>query len=79
METSGFYKNDNGMILYAPNYVEAGSFNLYKEQKDSYTYPTGGWYWFDSEEEAYGFWNLPVPQNQTEQPFPPIPPLPPIN
>ena len=61
METQGFYKNDNGMILYGPNFVDAGSFLLLKEEKDTYTYPIGGWYWFDSKEDAYGFWNLPVP------------------
>jgi hypothetical protein len=77
METSGFYKNDSGMILYAPNFVEAGSYNLYIESKDTYEYPIGGWYYFDSEEEAYLFWNLPLPKkNSLEPPFPPPPPPP---
>jgi hypothetical protein len=62
METSGFYKNDDGMILHGPNFVEAGSYNIYREYKDTYTYPIGGWYWFDSKEEAYIFWNLPLPE-----------------
>lgn len=61
MNTSGFYKNENGIILYGPNFVESGSYNLYKEQKDTYTYPVSGWYWFDSIEEAYNFWNIPLP------------------
>lgn len=65
METSGFYKNDNGEILHGPNFVEAGSFNIYREHKDTYTYPIGGWYWFDSKEEAYAFWNLPLPLDET--------------
>lgn len=61
MDTSGFYKNDFGDLLYGPNYVLGGSYNLYKAQKDTYTYPIGGWYWFDSEEEARIFFNLPKP------------------
>lgn len=50
------------MILHGPNFVEAGSYNIYREYKDTYTYPIGGWYWFDSKEEAYIFWNLPLPE-----------------
>lgn len=59
------------MILCAPNFVDAGSFYLVKEEKDSYTYPIGGWYWFDSEELAYQFWNIPLPEKQQES-NPPI-------
>lgn len=65
MNTSGFYKNDDGFILYGPNYVLAGSYNLYKEEKDTYQYPVGGWYWFDSIEDAYLFWNLELPINNS--------------
>lgn len=68
MDTSGFYKNDNGMILCGPNFVDAGSYYLSRDQKDSFTYPYNGWYWFDSEEEAYAFWNLPLPQKDPPQP-----------
>lgn len=60
--TSGFYKNDEGMLLCGPNYVLAGSFSLYKEQKDEYIYPVHGWYWFDTEEQARTFFNLPKPK-----------------
>lgn len=73
METSGFYKNDDGMILYGPNYVEGGSYNIYRQNKDEYNYPISGWYWFDSKEEAYSFWGIPLPPDQPEQPF--VPPL----
>jgi hypothetical protein len=58
--TSGFYKNDNECLLYGPNYVLAGSYNLYKEENSNYTYPIGGWYWFDSEEEARQFFGMPL-------------------
>lgn len=69
--TSGFYKNEDGMLLHGPNFVLAGSFNLYKEQKDGYTYPIHGWYWFDTEEKAREFFNLPKPlEPQLPQLFP---------
>jgi hypothetical protein len=63
--TSGFYRIDqNGDFQYAPNYVRAPDYDLFKEQKDTYTYPSpGGWYWFDTEEEARTFFNLPLDIN----------------
>lgn len=69
--TSGFYKNDEGMLLYGPNYVLGGGFSLFKEQKDSYDYPVWGWKWFDSEEEARLEYNLPKPpeENNTLDPY----------
>ena len=51
-DTSGFYKNDNGYILYGPNFVLNANYNLRKETKDQHIYPTDEWYWFDSIEEA---------------------------
>lgn len=50
--TSGFYKEENGELVYGPNFVLNKNFELYKETRDQYTYPVDGWYWFDSEEEA---------------------------
>lgn len=66
-DTSGFYKNDNGELLFAPNFVEGPTFALYRNNKDEYEYPTMGWRWFDSEQEARTFLNLPVPPQQNEQ------------
>lgn len=60
-DSSGFYKSDHGQLLFAPNFVLAGSFNLFKEKKDTYEYPIGGWKWFDSEENARIEYNLPKP------------------
>ena len=57
----GFYKLDGTDLLHGPNYVLSGSYNLYKEEKDTYNYPIGGWYWFDSEEQARIYFNLPNP------------------
>lgn len=74
MNTAGFYKTENNDLFYGPNYVLGiDGESLYKEQKDSYTFPIGGWYWFESEEEARIFLNIPIPPILP----PPSPPLPP--
>ena len=39
--------------------VLSAEYQLLTEDKDTYTYPIDGWYWFDSEEEAREFFNLP--------------------
>ena len=49
----GFYKNDNGIMLYAPNFVISANYELCKEQHDSHSYPIDGWKWFDDEDAAY--------------------------
>ena len=54
-----FYKLDDGMLFEGPNAVYAPTFTLLKEDKDIYTYPIDGWWWFNSEEEAREFFNLP--------------------
>jgi hypothetical protein len=48
---SGFYKLD-GNLLYGPNFVLNAAYELRKETKDQHVYPTDGWYWFDTLEEA---------------------------
>ena len=61
MNTPGFYKVDpSGIVIYGPNYV-FGPYDQYKllrEEKDAYTYPIDGWYWFDTEQEAYEFFQI---------------------
>lgn len=63
MNTSGFYKNDNQTLLFAPNFVDSGSFYLSRDKKDNFVYPVGGWYWFDNEDSAYLFFNIQKPNN----------------
>lgn len=63
MDTSGFYKNEDGHLLTGPNYVLSGSYSLYRELKDTYTYPIGDWYWFDSIEEACLFFQIDLPED----------------
>lgn len=57
-ETQAFYKDDNGLLLYAPNGVYGPDYTLLPELHDTYTYPVEGWYWFESEEEAKAFFNI---------------------
>jgi hypothetical protein len=57
--TEGFYKLDGGSLLYGPNYVLNVNYELRKENHTDYTYPVDGWYWFDSEENAYEAFGVP--------------------
>lgn len=70
-DTLGFYKLD-GDLLYGPNFVLGayGAYELRKETKDEHTYPTDGWYWFDSELEAREFFGLPPIEDIRTPPTP---------
>jgi hypothetical protein len=48
----GFYKNDEGSLLYAPNFINSSLYTLIKEEKNNYVYPIDGWYWFNTKQEA---------------------------
>jgi hypothetical protein len=60
----GFYKCDEESRLFcAPNYIIfPDGIELSIDQKDTYTYPVNDWYYFNSEEEARIFFNLPLPE-----------------
>ena len=58
MNTQGFYKNDDGMVLHGPTMVSNTNYVLNDDLKDTYTYPIDGWYWFDTEQEAYEFFQI---------------------
>lgn len=64
-DTSGFYKiqnqNEELILLYGPNGVMHCDYDLLKENHLNYEYPVDGWYWFDSEEEARIFFDVPKP------------------
>ena len=70
MKEAGFYKLDKDELLYGPNFVLNADYNLYKEQKNTYSYPVDGWYWFLDENEARSFFGLPL-----IEPEPPTPGL----
>lgn len=52
-----FYKKDGDSLLDAPNSVVGPGFELLAENKDTYSYPVAGWYWFDTLELAMGFFS----------------------
>lgn len=57
-DTSGFYKLDDGQLLFGPNGVMGPTYDLSRETKDEHTYPVEGWHWFESEEAAKEFFGL---------------------
>lgn len=52
IDTSGFYKNENGNLLFGPNFVLNSNYELRKETHEQHNYPVDGWNWFESEFEA---------------------------
>ena len=53
-----FYKEDNGSLLVGENFVYSPTVTLKVEEKDNFTYPQDGWYWFNTEDEANSFFGL---------------------
>lgn len=53
-----FYKEDNGSLLVGENFVYSPIVTLKAEDKDNFTYPQDGWYWFDTEDDAYFFFEM---------------------
>jgi len=58
MDMAGFYKDDEGSLLYG-TVVFGPTYILIESEHETYTYPVDGWYWFDSEAEARAFFDLP--------------------
>ena len=53
-----FYKEDNGSLLVGDNFVYSPIVTLKAENKDNFTYPQDGWYWFNTEDEANTFFGI---------------------
>ena len=72
MTTCGFYKLENEAVLYGPHFVLNANYELRCETHDQHTYPVDGWYWFESEDEAYAFFDVekPVPPSEDPEPWP---------
>lgn len=62
--TMGFYKADEGSLLYAPNAVYGPGFTLTKERPEE---TAGGWRWFDTPEAASEALGVPLPPAEPEQ------------
>ena len=66
LDSSGFY-SFNDSLFYAPNFVYfPDGTSLLVENKDNYSYPDNGWYWFDSEEAAKLFFNIEEEKTQEQ-------------
>ena len=58
----GFYKNDNGFLVWSADRVINDNFELWIDQKDTYSYPVDGWIWAETEEQARIVLDLPLPE-----------------
>ena len=47
MTEDGFYKVCDGMLVYAPNFVDAPTYQLTRSNKNDSVLPDG-WHWFDT-------------------------------
>lgn len=55
--TNGFYKYETE-LFYAPNYVECTEYKLTVADKDSYTLPIDGWYYFETQQQAKDYFGI---------------------
>lgn len=68
-----FFKVIDGVLYDAPNFVESPTVVLVKEDRETYTYPQDGWYWFDTEAEAIAhFGDQIVPPQEPVDPVDPV-------
>ena len=69
--TAGFYTRSDDQateLFYSPTsiYFPDGTF-VSADHYQEYSYPVNGWRWFDSDVDAYAFWNLAMPTNTLPQ------------
>jgi hypothetical protein len=63
-----FYKREGNTLSIAPNGVYARDFTLLASENATYTLPIDGWHWFDTDKQAYDFFDLPMPSDAVAQP-----------
>lgn len=57
----GYYRVDQDNIFMFARWVKAPDYELTWEDRDTYSYPTeGGWYLFNTLEEATTFFGIPL-------------------
>lgn len=67
-----FYKVETDYLLKAESDLFGPGWNLFTVDKDIYTYPVEGWWWFDTDKEAEEFFGMSLPQ-PLENNSPPLP------
>lgn len=60
----GFYKNDEGNLLYASKKVLSKDYTLEVEKFAEYSYPVDGWNYFETEDEAYTAYGIEPPSEE---------------
>lgn len=63
----GFYKYLANNLIYAINSVHAPNYTLFKEEKNTYQFPIDDWYWFDTLQDACGFYKLDISEYLPKQ------------
>jgi len=63
--SSGFYKYENPIMLHGTVVLDM-NYELRSEQNEEYEYPIDGWYWFNTEDEAYEFFGAENPVKDEE-------------
>ena len=66
MTEDGFYKVQDEMLLYAPNFVDAPTYQLTRSNKNDSVLPDG-WQWFDTYAAAIA--ELEYEEPSDEQPL----------
>lgn len=64
MDESGFYKDHDGKLLFAPNFVYNKNYELLRENKDGYDYPVDGWHWFETRQAALDAFGITEEQEE---------------
>lgn len=59
----GFYKLQDGVLLYGENFVVNSKYELYRDKHTTYQYPIDGWYWFNSYDEVCSFFGITIAQD----------------
>jgi hypothetical protein len=66
----GFCKKQGERVIFAENSVLSKDYELYKENKDTYTYPVDGWIWFENIEDSFAFFDVVKPVYKKPDPKP---------
>lgn len=71
VDSSGFYRLQDGQLQFAPNAVHAPGYSLSRDNREALELPHDGWQWFDTREAAHSHHGLPLPQPAAADPVEP--------